>query len=400
MNLKTAALRLDVHYQTAYRWVRSGQLVAVKVGAGYEVSEAAVERLQAQRAATGRTPAARGPVGAGLSHSRGPGSTVDDAVHVLDLMVDAVTVDATAVAQGAARVIAEHLGDAVFVYRRTSGPGTLADPFELDLVVVYAAHRDPVAEVAATTLGRDARTSTNLVRRTVSTGESVCVAQVPQRELRRRLHPELHEHLQLSGCYSALVAPIGDRGALLVTRDLPGHPYGSGDLAFVESIATRITRADERARSYAAAWELRRTMVATFGAPGFGSDSEEDGCFERLAQPVDSDDPDAVGEDLIVAVLDLDLRHVACSKGYAALVGEDLSRLRGTPLRSLVRDGGALDEALAAVLLGEIDYRSVELEVVADDVRVALHVAMVRRDDVTPRGLVLVAHPVPSLSAG
>ena len=38
MNLKTAALRLGVHYQTAYRWVRSGQLVAVKVGAGYEIS--------------------------------------------------------------------------------------------------------------------------------------------------------------------------------------------------------------------------------------------------------------------------------------------------------------------------------------------------------------------------
>ena len=63
MNLKTAALRLGVHYQTAYRWVRSGQLVAVKVGAGYEISEAAVARLQAQRAATERMPEGAAPSG-------------------------------------------------------------------------------------------------------------------------------------------------------------------------------------------------------------------------------------------------------------------------------------------------------------------------------------------------
>ena len=49
MNLKTAARQLGVHYQTAYRWVRSGQLVAVKVGAGYEISDAALSRFQAQR---------------------------------------------------------------------------------------------------------------------------------------------------------------------------------------------------------------------------------------------------------------------------------------------------------------------------------------------------------------
>ena len=48
MNLKTAARRIGVHYQTAYRWVRSGELVAVKVGAGYEISEAALERFQAR----------------------------------------------------------------------------------------------------------------------------------------------------------------------------------------------------------------------------------------------------------------------------------------------------------------------------------------------------------------
>ena len=78
---------------------------------------------------------------------------------------------------------------------------------------MYAAHRDPVSEVAASTLGRDPRTSTNMVRHAIIARELVCVAQVPQRELRRRLHPELHEHLHLSGCYSAMCAPIGDARA-------------------------------------------------------------------------------------------------------------------------------------------------------------------------------------------
>src|SRR3954469_3418027 len=98
MNLKTAALRLGVHYQTVYRWVRSGQLIAVKVGAGYEVSEGAVARLRAQRAAMERLPER-------AETDEIPSGPVDressqvDGLHVLDLMVDAVTLDATVVAQ-------------------------------------------------------------------------------------------------------------------------------------------------------------------------------------------------------------------------------------------------------------------------------------------------------------
>ena len=45
-------------------------------------------------------------------------SSLEDALQVLDLMVDAVTLDSTAVAERAARVVAEHLGDTAFVFRR------------------------------------------------------------------------------------------------------------------------------------------------------------------------------------------------------------------------------------------------------------------------------------------
>ncbi|CAA9224681.1 MAG: hypothetical protein AVDCRST_MAG50-767 [uncultured Acidimicrobiales bacterium] len=49
MDLPTAAERLGVHYQTAYRWVRDGRLPAVKRGAGYDVEEEAVRRLDEAR---------------------------------------------------------------------------------------------------------------------------------------------------------------------------------------------------------------------------------------------------------------------------------------------------------------------------------------------------------------
>lgn len=60
MDLETAAAALGVHYQTAYRWVRTGLLPAVKVGAGYEldphhVACVAQERRQ-HRALAGSPP--------------------------------------------------------------------------------------------------------------------------------------------------------------------------------------------------------------------------------------------------------------------------------------------------------------------------------------------------------
>ena len=49
MDLQTAADRLGVHYQTAYRWVRDGSLRAVKRGSVYEIDDAELERFQQVR---------------------------------------------------------------------------------------------------------------------------------------------------------------------------------------------------------------------------------------------------------------------------------------------------------------------------------------------------------------
>src|SRR5450759_4279893 len=56
MDLQTAAHRMSVHYQTAYRWVRAGSLVAVKVGASYEIAEDELLRFHAARLAPAPPP--------------------------------------------------------------------------------------------------------------------------------------------------------------------------------------------------------------------------------------------------------------------------------------------------------------------------------------------------------
>ncbi len=55
MKLQDAAQRLGVHYQTAYHWVRTGDLPATKVGRGYQVTEADLRRFEADRS-TGAPP--------------------------------------------------------------------------------------------------------------------------------------------------------------------------------------------------------------------------------------------------------------------------------------------------------------------------------------------------------
>ena len=49
MDLESAAAVLGVHYQTAYRWVRTGLLPAVKVGSGYELDPDHVASIAHER---------------------------------------------------------------------------------------------------------------------------------------------------------------------------------------------------------------------------------------------------------------------------------------------------------------------------------------------------------------
>ena len=57
MDLQRAADELGVHYQTAYRWVRSGKLPAQLVGGRYQVSRADLGVMSTQRATPQAPPA-------------------------------------------------------------------------------------------------------------------------------------------------------------------------------------------------------------------------------------------------------------------------------------------------------------------------------------------------------
>ena len=57
MDLRQAAAELDVHYQTAYGWVRDGTLPARMLGGTYEIEPEAVAALRAERS----TPRTRAP---------------------------------------------------------------------------------------------------------------------------------------------------------------------------------------------------------------------------------------------------------------------------------------------------------------------------------------------------
>lgn len=367
MNLKSAARRLGVHYQTAYRWVRSGQLLAVKVGAGYDVSEAALERFEAQRVAVERLPTQR-------DTSPGEPLSSSTTLRTLDEMVNAITEDAAAVVDRATRLAAEVIGDGAILYERCGG----------DLMAAHVAHRRAAAEIAATTVARDARSTNDMIRRVVRTGESLFLPQVPQRELRRRVHPEQHMHIVDAGCYSLICVPVTGDGALLLTRDLPGRPYTREDLELAEGIAARIALAEVRAGQRAAAIDLRRNLLEAFALASDAWDEEP---------PVDLDDllAEAVGDDfqIAVAILDPALNHRAWTKSYAVLLGEDPTALRDAPLGGYVRGLAPFEP----VLSGELDFRTIDFERCLTASIATFHVAMLRRRDATPWGVLIVAHP-------
>jgi excisionase family DNA binding protein len=384
VNLKTAARRLGVHYQTAYRWVRSGQLVAVKVGSGYEISDAAVDRFQAQRAAVERAPE---PLAAASTTHYAP-ITRERALVTLDAMVDAVTLDARAIVERAARFVADVLGDSASIHCRRIG----ADP-----AISCIAHRDPVREVRAGAVMRDRYTTNPLARSVTSRGLTLFLPQVPQRNIRSHLRPELHQFLLSSGCYSAIGVPVtGDAradGALLATRDLPGSPYTQEDVAFVEAVAARVALAFARVSCVSGAWEARRQAMYALATTrnDHGSDELSPAVLTDLVEWSSSDDSQAA-----IAVLDLDLRHLACTKPYAVLLGDDPANLVGTSLRTLSTYTTALRHALDRLAADELDFVSVEVPLQAK-ARGMMHTAIMRRPDATKWCVVVVAHAIPEL---
>jgi PAS domain-containing protein len=94
-----------------------------------------------------------------------------------------------------------------------------------------------------------------------------------------------------------------------------------------------------------------------------------------------------------VALLDLDLRHLAATERYAAQLGTTRAQVMGGPLAPMAMEADALRDALARVLFGEIDYCQVAITPLGDPAsRTMVQAAMVREADATPRCVVVVTH--------
>jgi excisionase family DNA binding protein len=381
VNLKTAARQLGVHYQTAYRWVRSGQLVAVKVGAGYEISDAALARFQAQRAAMERVPEVAERTESGAVDA-GAG-----ALQRLEAMVLCTTVDATAVYQRAAQMLADVVGDAATVSLREADGSLRLAAFD---------HRDPRRAVAMGAMLRFGTPDEPMyARRAADTGEAVFIPQVPQRDVRTQVRPEFHQDLTNAGVYSAVSAPIVGggtvRGSVLVSRDAPGRPYTVDDRDFVVGVAARIGASIAQAERGHAAWSLRGRLASDL------ADCVDNGDFGRarewLTDEVPDDDP--------VAVVGLHMDVDAATSAFATFFGTTASDLKERSLRDIVAPHDALQDAFDRLCNGELDYCTVLTRPVATSARahpVVLHGAIVRLADATPCCILYVAHGVPEVA--
>ncbi len=265
MNLKQAAARLGIHYQTAYKLVRSGRLIAVRVGSRYEVSEAAIERFRAERDRLARLAAAAGETAV----DAGPGRTGDQspgaALAVLTAVVDATTASARGACDEAVRLLTRTLSDAAWV-RLLDDRGRLA--------AVSFTHRDPtrVPVLAALFDIPPQEVGTGVSGGVVACGQRVVWPIVPIDEIERRVEPERRHGADLIGLHSLIAIPIVVAGTTVGTvcasRGAPGNPFVPDDVEVVERVAAMLGVAVTRARTYTqGSLRCRSLAAALSGGP-------------------------------------------------------------------------------------------------------------------------------------
>jgi len=349
VNLKEAARRLGVHYQTAYRWVRSGELVAVRVGARYEVSDAAIERLRAQRRALGTphleaVPQPRGSIESELTKlADGPMLDVEQAVVHLS------------------RRIAESTGDLCVVAVLTEARDGVeaASCFEPD------SQRLPILAGAIAATMRMRAPDEGPVMRTVFHGDQLFVPHVPQELFRSWLPREFHQQFDDVCIFGLIVAPmIHDGvaiGGIATMRERPEQPFTSDDADFVHRLAVRAcdvivgARQDRLVRA-----SLARIVTAV------QAEVDRFGVLDAARAVAGSDDA--------VAIHDGDDHPLAMTTAYAAI--EHAVRSRST----------------ARLRSGELDYSS---DVCHDETGAyVVHHAAIRLPNAELAGIVTVARRI------
>ena len=259
MNLDVAAEVLGVHYQTAYKWVRSGDLSAVKTGTRYTVSEAAITRFQAR--ALSMFP----EVESTDRSFRRTDPTRDDLLDALETLAMEPLLTVPSAAEYAAREGAKALGDMCFVIAMHEG----CEHREYSAV----GHRDPARAGVLRSMIDSPDPHSHTGGGTAFSGSSIDhvirISHYPEVCNPGSIPPELRQYLRNFVVHGVLAAPIVASGAPLgvigFTRDHPSALYTGPDEDFALLLGTRIGVLFETAH------DIQRRMTD----PSPSSDSSE-----------------------------------------------------------------------------------------------------------------------------
>ena len=385
MNLKQAARYLGVHYQTAYKLVRAGRLSAVRVGAGYEISEAALERYLSERQAIHRAGAAAS-ANAVCNSEPALGRCDEDAWARAAAALDAPVVSAPTVMELVADALVDQLGDLVSV-RALSDHGT---HFEQAIV----RHADPAQRcLAASWLGTWRRPiAGDETFEQIAAGKTVIIPHLRQDKLRQKVDPELIQYLEQSGVHSLVAVPafVGDEVVALVgaTRDAPGRPYTNADVVLLERGASIVAAAIARARLADGSSARRRELV------------------DSISNILELD---ASESDVATALHDCGYGELICDpNGRVVAINDAVTRFSGRPhcevvghrLIDLAQPDERDDECalIQRLVHGDLSYVDSRRTVVRHDgnqVQIDVRHAIVHNRFAEPRAVVVVAHVLP-----
>jgi excisionase family DNA binding protein len=374
MNLKTAAARLSIHYQTAYKLVRSGALPAVKIGGTYEISEAALDRYRAERTAL------RAGAGVLREDAPPPSEDRDAALAEVRAVAAASTTSVRGVVDTIAWVSARAVGD-ICVVRAHGDRG-------IDEVSFY--DRDPRRRATLASIVQEgcfrAGGPSEVYARARDRKRSVLLSHVPQDRLRASIDARHRQVLDVVGVHSLVVAPVVVDGAVrafvTLSRATPGAPYGPEDVEFAEAMAARLRFALVRTAAYRAGSERRNDLVQALSAAIRVGDG-----------PVPTTD----------LLRDDEFAELVFGFDAAVVANDVATKFAGGDLDALVEglDPRRLPTTGERLRTGELEYHDGEHTVAlpgGEPTRFLVHGGLVRDDRARPRALVVVAQPLPQSS--
>lgn len=375
MNLKSAARLLGVHYQTAYRYVRAGELVAVRVGAGYEISEAAVEMLKARLAAKGEVTTFGD---AGRPHDAR--TSVGDELIAL---VQSCTLSAHPVFELVTRWLGTSFGDMSALHLLSEDgvwlqPICSYDPDPTRRAVIEAFNSSTMVKMS------DAFGSTSILE-----GHTVVVHHLSVDDAIRFLPRRFKEYADRLTVQSFVSAPVKTahgrvRGVLSVSRFVGGRPYTADEVSTIERMAGAVAAAVERVERFSAAWVARDSLFDSLERlfaldPGLQVEQVSDVVLDLL------------DDELAEAVFDPGRRMVAANEQFMSRLG-----LPTTPAPLHVGDGSVIacsscdvEVLWARLLSGASDFITTDVAACPDwPGGLRIHWAVVRRPDASPAAVV------------